>query len=530
MTTDISRRKVLAMMGAVTAAGLLPVGFPAWAQQKAGLPLGGAKSFSFEGLISWARHLATQPYVAPVIAPELASILSEIDYDAFQDIRFDVEKSLWRNSAGAAPVAMFHRHQGARESVRLHMIENGEAREVLYDPSAFAYRGDIRSDDIPTDAGWAGFRVLYADDPARDWLAFMGSSYFRSAGPMNQYGLSARAVAIDTARADRREEFPRFTEFWLESLSGGGLRIYALLDGPSISGAVRIECDAPNDQDIVMNVSVHLFTRQAVARLGIAPLTSMFWFSETNRDEAADWRPEIHDSDGLALWTGSGERIWRPLDNSGHLRTSSFVDDNPRGFGLMQRDRQFASYEDDGVFYERRPDLWIEPVGDWGTGMVQLVEIPTDDEIFDNIVAYWTTDQEIPAGEEVQYDYRMHWMKAGMFGPAAVAGVVASRLGRAGMPGKARPKEGLKYAIDFEGGDLARYQTADGVVKPHITVRNAVVDNSYALRVVGTDRWRLVFDVYPDGVGPVDMRAFLAAGDKPLTETWIFQHRERDLG
>ncbi|WP_114087005.1 glucan biosynthesis protein [Thalassospira profundimaris] len=528
MGVNTERRKFIGYMGAAVAAGLIPGGVSRAfaAERSTGLPRGEKKPFSFEGVIGWAREQAKKPYQPPVISDALKNVLSRIDYDAYQKIRFDTDKALWLHQEGVPPIAPFHQNRGTQEKVRLYTVENGQAQEVEYDPSAFTYKGDIQAGDMPGDAGWGGFRALYEKDHSRDWLAFMGASYFRCAGPQDQYGLSARAVAVNIVLHDQPEEFPRFTEFWLEPAQDGGLHIYALLDSPSLTGAMKIACQKPNDTDIVMDVTVRFFTRQAIRRLGIAPLTSMFWFSETNRDEAVDWRPEIHDNDGLALWTGTGERLWRPLDNPKHTRTSSFVDQSPKGFGLMQRDRSFANYQDDGVFYDRRPSLWIEPKGDWNKGMVQLLEIPTDDEIHDNIGAYWTTDEEIPAGEERAWQYRMHWMKADMFGAANVGHTIATRTGRAGVPGQKRPDTGLKYAIDFAGGDLASYKTEDKKITADVSASNAAIQNAYCLRVVGQDYWRLVFDVFPDGNGPVNLRASLKDGDRQLTESWVFEHRE----
>lgn len=525
MTFRSSRRTFLNSIPALVAAGLLPRSFPAWAASTQALPLDAPAPFSFDSLIEKARALARNPYRKPTPSPQLLESLAAIDYDEYQKIRFNSDTALWVDAPGVAPVAPFHQHAGTPSPVRLHVVEDGAAREVRYDPAAFDYTGSLNAKDLPADAGWAGFRVLYADDRSKDWLAFMGASYFRSAGPLDQYGLSARAVSVDTGVPGRDEEFPAFTSFWLEPAHDGGIRIHALIDSPSLSGAIRIDCDAPDDEAVTMEVSVHLFTRKEVRRLGIAPLTSMFWFSETNRHEASDWRPEVHDNDGLALWTGSGERLWRPLDNPEHTRTTSFLDRDPKGFGLMQRDRAFSNYQDDGVFYERRPAVWVEPLGPWGEGQVQLLEIPTDDEIHDNIGAYWTTDQPVAAGESRSFDYRLHWTATPVFGDPPVGHVIATRVGRAGVPGRARPQDGVKYAIDFSGGELAGHTTEAGIVEPVVQASNARIDNAYAIRVVGTDHWRLVFDVHPEGDGPVDLRAYLRAEDRSLTETWIFTHR-----
>ncbi|MCF8499361.1 MAG: glucan biosynthesis protein [Rhodospirillum sp.] len=528
------RRSVLTLLSAATACGFMPA-FSArvLAAQTLGLDggTGGgealdlAEPFSHDGLVARAREMASQPHSPSPDNPVLNDALKSIDYDAYQKIVFRPERALWRDRSGAPSIAPFHMHEFAREPVALHLVDGDSARRVPYDPTVFRYTG-IAPPEV-AGMGWAGFRVLDAKNPASDWLAFMGATYFRSAGPLGQYGQSARAVAVDTAMAGRAERFPRFTDIWLEPLGKGGLTIWALIDGESLTGVYRAQCKAPGADSVDMDISVRFFTRTPIGRLGIAPMTSMFWFSETNRHEATDWRPEIHDTDGLALLTGAGERLWRPLDNPKATRVSTFTDTNPKGFGLLQRDRDFTHYEDDGVFYNRRAGIWIEPKGDWGQGGVQLVEIPTDDEIHDNIVAYWTTDMPIEAGKALSYDYTLRWVAAPVLGPMGVGRVVTSRQGRPGVPGQPRPSQGgTKYVIDFEGGDLASYTTADGRVTADVTAGNARIDNPYALRVVGTDRWRLVVDIYPHGMGAVDIRAFLRDGNKSLTETWIYRYRD----
>jgi len=288
-----------------------------------------------------------------------------------------------------------------------------------------------------------------------------------------------------------------------------------------VTGAYRF--DWVKQEGVVVGIRAELFCREDISRMGVAPLTSMFWFGENNRHQATDWRPEVHDSDGLALWTGSGERLWRPLNNPQTVRTSSFFDDSPRGFGLLQRDRAFHNFEDDGVFYDRRPSVWVEPLGDWGAGAVQLVEIPTDDEIHDNIVAYWVPETPAVAGSHWSFAYRLHWLADEPYPPESVGRVRHTRLGRGGIPGQPRPQGVRKFVIDFEGGPLADLRKADEVV-PVITASRGAVDNDYALQVVGTRSWRVFFDLHVDGAEPAELRCFLRLGQRTLTETWLFQY------
>lgn len=478
--------------------------------------------FSFELLRQRARELAKQNYL--VKAPPASDITASIDFDKQQKIKFHSGYELWRDSPHRFTVRFFHLHKYVRFPVKIHVVSNQTAREYLFSKELFDYDDTGLAAVLPDDLGFAGFRVLDRDDGGIDWLAFQGASYFRCSGEDYQYGASARGVAVDTA-SDRKEEFPRFLEFWLEPSDGAtpALTIYALLDGPSLTGAYRFDVTKGNGE--TMDVHVELFMRDDIARLGIAPLTSMYWYGENERRKALDWRPEIHDSDGLAMWTGNDEHIFRPLVDPPSVQVNSFLDNGPKGFGLMQRDRDFDHYQDDGAFYERRPSIWVEPKGDWGEGAVQLVEIPTDDEIYDNIVAYWQPRKPVRKGDALAFDYRLYWQSRQPFPPESVALVVATRIGRGGVPGQPRPKDDnrRKFVIDFEGGPLATMKPRYDLT-PVITVSRGSVSNSYVVKVVGTDRWRAVFDLDVAGAKPVDMRCFLRLADQTLTETWLYQY------
>jgi glucans biosynthesis protein len=477
--------------------------------------LGPARPFAFADLVRRARRMAGETYRAPPTA--MGEILSGIDFDLAQKIRFRPEYALRR---GAYPVSFFHLNRYAAESVHIFALSGGMAREILYSAAYFDYGGTGIDAKLPANAGFSGFRVMDGPKSPTDWLAFQGASYFRSSGSENQYGASARGIAVNTALSTT-EEFPRFSHFWIAD-SGPAITIYALLDGPSITGAYRFE--ALKNDTVVMNVHAEFFPRADIVRLGIAPLTSMYWYGENARARAVDWRPEIHDNDGLSLWTGAGERIWRPLNNPAALQINSFADKNPKGFGLMQRDRDFENYQDDGAFYNKRPGIWVEPRGGWGEGAVQLVEIPTDDETHDNIVAYWQPKSSITAGEAFKLDYTLYWQDREPNRPDTMARAIATRLGRGGIPGQSPAPAGKqKFVIDFEGGPLAKMQPRYDVT-PVATSSRGKIDNAYVIKVVGTDRWRALFDLTADGKAPVNLRCFLRLNDKTLSETWLYQY------
>ncbi|WP_424932696.1 glucan biosynthesis protein [Amaricoccus macauensis] len=501
---------------AIIAAGMGPAGVSFAQTSPPFMPdLGPSEDFSFDILKDRAEALAGEPYEAPVV--DHPDVLERIDYDAHWKISFRREATV---DVGDVPLQFFHLGTYFRSPVKMSIVDNGQAREIRYSKSYFDMPEDSPAHELDEDAGFAGFRIM-REDLNTDWISFLGGAYFRTDGAERQYGLSARGIAIDTG-LNTPEEFPRFTEFYIEDSVNPetDVIIYALMDGPRITGAYRMEI--ANDTGQVMDIQTELYFRAPVERLGIAPLTSMFWYSETNRVQAFSWRPEVHDSDGLSMVTGAGEQIWRPLGNPSHVATSSFSDTNPRGFGLIQRDRDFDNYEDDGVFYDRRPSVWIEPTGDWGQGVVQLVEIPTDDEIYDNIVAYWLPAELPEAGDARAFNYRMYWGEREPHG-GRLARTTATRLGAGGVPGQPRPADQIKVVIDFEGESLEGLTPEDGV-EPVISAGSAEVINPYVLPIAGDEGWRMTFDLKSSiDMDTLDVRAFLAKDGEPLTETWLGQ-------
>lgn len=411
-----------------------------------------------------------------------------------------------------------------REPVRLFEVADGRARELAYDPAAFDFaNARLDAATLPPDLGYAGFRlhVHSNPEPDSDVAAFLGASYFRAVGAELQYGLSARGLAVDCG-LPRAEEFPRFTAFWLErpARNADHLVVHALLDSPSITGACRF--DIRPGSVLTMEVEATLYPRQAIERLGIAPLTSMYQTGENDRRMATDWRPEIHDSDGLALHNGRGEWLWRPLANPPQLRFNAYQDEGPRGFGLMQRDRAFDHYQDDAAYYDRRPDLWVEPLGDWGKGAVDLVEIPTPDETHDNIVAFWHPAAAVAGGQELHYRYRLHW---GSRTPAQppLARVVATRSGLGGTIGQPRRYFSWRFAVDFVGGELARPgRTIELEALVHTS--RGQIEHAHARPLAAIGGYRAVFDLRPDdGAAPADLRLQLAAAGRIVSETWSYQ-------
>lgn len=486
-----SRRDILTATGALAALPAVARAAPA--------------AFSWEALQRRAAALARRPYhAARRIEP------TGIDFDAVGRIRYRPDRTL------AGGIRPFPLGNTAWTPVAINIVENGRATPVSFSPELFEAPNGTA---VPP--GFAGFRAM---EPGResDWLAFLGASYFRAAGSQDQYGLSARGIAIDTGFGDG-EEFPTFTEFWIERAGMTAFTVYALLDGESVTGAYRFvsrHAAGVEGGGVEQDVSAVLHLRRDVERLGIAPVTSMFWYDDRSIPGASDWRPEIHDSDGLALLMASGERIWRPLRNPERATVNSFADAGVRGFGLIQRDRTFDHYQDDGAFYDRRPNLWVTPRGDWGQGSVMLYAFPTRSETIDNVNCFWVPATAPCAGQRLHYEYRLTW---GSADPSAdrAARVEDTRFGAAGRPGAPATAGATKLVVDYVGEGLAGLGRDSGVTA-EITVARGRLLASAAYPVVGQrNRWRVTADIAPDAPGPADVRLFLKRGDQALGETLI---------
>ncbi|HSQ12653.1 MAG TPA: glucan biosynthesis protein G [Candidatus Deferrimicrobium sp.] len=470
--------------------------------------------FGFDGVAEMAKKLAAEPFRAPKPIPEF---LTSLSYDDYRDIRFDTKQSFWR-SAGNFQIQLIHPGLFYGHAVKINTIEGSGARPLPFSPSLFTYGRNKFADKIPADLGFAGFRVTYPFFKQTDFnhvIVFAGASYFRAVAKGQGFGLSARGLAIDTGLPGG-EEFPFFKEFWLErpARDAREIKLYALLDSPSVTGAYAFVVQ-PGERTIV-NVRTRLFLRKPVRELGIAPLTSMFLYGEERPRPADDWRPDVHDSDGLLMHSSSGEWLWRPLGNPEKLRVSYFEFDNPRGFGLLQRDRQFKNYEDLETRLELRPNAWITPVGNWGKGHVKLVEIPSRKETNDNIVSYWMPRSLPPIGQPFELAYRMHFQSNDPI--AASSGrVTAMRIGNGDR------EDWKRIVVDFEGENFKALPDS-APVKAVISVgQDGQLVQQSVFRNVVTQGWRLSFQIKAPKGKALELRAFLQQANNTLSETWSYQ-------
>lgn len=473
-----------------------------------------AQAFGFDDVAREAEALAALPHVAPATDPTLAAL----GYDAYRALRFRPERALWRDAGLPFQVHFYPLGRGFTRALRLHEVVDGQVRAIDVPATAFRNDGDAAVRPAPGAAGW---RLNFPlNDPQRpdELIVFLGASYFRVLGAGLQYGLSARGLAIDTV-GGRGEEFPAFTAFWLERPPPGAreLRFHALLDSPRATGAYRFTV-RPGTTTTV-DVQARVFLRAEVATLGIAPLTSMFLAGE-NQPVADDYRPEVHDSDGLQIAGGGGEWLWRPLANPRGVFVTSFAMPALRGFGLMQRDRAFAHYQDLEARYERRPSAWVEPVGDWGSGRVELLQFGTPNETHDNIGAYWVPAQAPRPGRPLDIAWRLHVGGAGLAEPPG-AWVTQSRRGH-GYREAPIPPERQQFHVDFDGPALQGL-AADAVQAVASADANARGLRAIAMPNTAAGGWRVTVDFERVATNrPTELRVFLRAGDRTLSETWAY--------
>ena len=475
-----------------------------------------AHAFELDDVSGKARAMAAAPFRDP--RGEVPSWLLEIGYDQWRDIRFRTDRALWRTQKLPFEAQFFHPGLYYDRVVRVHEIDAKGVREVEFSPDLFDYGRNEFASRVPQGLGFAGFRLHYPlkrGDYKDELIVFLGASYFRALGKEHVYGLSARGLGVDTA-LPTGEEFPFFREYWLERPRPGARRLlmYALLDSPSVTGAYRFSV-RPGVQT-VMDVDAHIFFRRAVAKLGLGPLTSMFFFGEGD-SHGPDYRPEVHDSDGLLIADRSGEWIWRPLQNPRRLRISAFQSPNPVGFGLLQRDRDFDHFQDLETRQEQRPSAWVAPKGEWGAGHVELVEIPTDSERHDNIVAYWVPARPQDSVEPAKFSYELRFYSDDSTLPPGGRAVATRR-------DRGTRDDSWRYVVDFEGAGLSAISeeiVLQGVVSSRSSDGDAEILEQQVLKNPVTGGWRLVFQVRPRGGAPVDLRAFLRRGEQTLTETWV---------
>jgi glucans biosynthesis protein len=521
----LSRRSFIDCLGRLSAALIASPALVQTAQAQTAPAAGPAPvaRFGYDDVVRRARDLAGMVHDATV--PPLPDALARLDYDSYRDIRFRPDRALLGQTGGAFRMQMFHPGFLFNRTVTVNLIRDGIPTPVPYASSLFDYGRNRFDRALPVNLGFAGFRLHYPlNDPKiqDELISFLGASYYRFLGRGQRYGLSARGLAIGVG-AKETEEFPIFKEFWIEAPGPDADRavVYALMDSPSLTGAFQFLV-YPSHQTVV-DVTSTIFPRQPVPRIGIAPLTSMFYVGENDRRFFDDFRPELHDSDGLLMHTGAGEWIWRPLRNAREISVSSFLDNNPRGFGLMQRDRTFEHYQDLDLGYELRPSYWVEPSDNWGEGRIDLVEIPTGDETNDNIVAYWTPRSVPEPGQTLVWRYRIRAVTKDFDLHPGGAAVNTWQAAPRALGSTEQPSPNTRrFIIDFSGGELPYFLGDPDKVQIVPSVSNGRIVRTWLTPNPKTNGFRAAVDVALEKGQSADIRAFLKAGNRALTETWTF--------
>lgn len=483
------------------------------------------KLFSFDGLKREMKARASVPDAPP--AP-LDTALSALSYDDYRNIYFRPDAALWAKTDIQFRLEAFHPGWLFQEPVSIYEVVDGTAYPLTFSTGDFEYRNQV-GEKLPERAALPGVAGVKINTPFNtpgkydELITFLGASYFRALGSGNSYGLSARGLALNTWQAGP-EEFPRFSAFWVKrpATEDDTIQVYAALDSASVTGAYRFVI-APG-ADTVIDVEAELYFRETVTHLGLAPLTSMFYFAEHSERRFDDFRPQVHDSDLLRMVHASGDVLVRPLNNPPRVSNSFFADDGIMEFGLVQRDRSYEAYQDAGAQYHNRPSVMIDRLGDWGSGKIRLVEIPADLEIDDNIVLLWTPDAAPQAGETRNYRYRMHWGALPAEDDGALAYVHSTRTGVGGASGVPVENHNLrKFVIDFEGGTLGDLDP-EAAVFPVVTASAGDISNAILHKIEDADhRWRLFFDVDGQEADLIELMAHVADEERKLSEVWLFQ-------
>jgi periplasmic glucans biosynthesis protein len=465
---------------------------------------------------SFVRQLARDAAGKPFKAPDttLPDNLKKLDYDHYRAIRFLPERALWRGENLPFEVQFFHRGFFYLPRVDIYEVANGQATKIKYSPDYFSF-GSTPPPGPELDLGFAGFRLhapINRPDYYDEVCVFLGASYFRAVAKGELYGLSARGLAINTGEA-KGEEFPLFKAFWIEKPSANvsSIVVHALLDSESAAAAYRFTIRP--GATTVFDVEMAIYPRTDLDHAGLAPMTSMFLFGPNDRVNVDDFRPSVHDSDGLAILNGRGEQLWRPLNNPRDLQISSFADLNTRGYGLMQRQKNFFAYQDIESSFENRPSLWAEPIGDWGEGSVQLIEIPTKEEIHDNIAAFWKPANPLQRNGEHTYTYRLHW------GPDAPKATSLARFSRTAVGARG---EGVKiFVLDLTGERLKSVDPK--TIRGNVSAEKAEIRNTVTQPNPATGGWRLSFEISSKEKSPIELRASLMQGNDAISEVWVYR-------
>ncbi|HVK98630.1 MAG TPA: glucan biosynthesis protein G, partial [Dongiaceae bacterium] len=480
-----------------------------------------AETFSFQTVIDKAHDLGSQPYHEPEPIPRF---MRELTYDQYQGIRFNPEKSLWKQGKSKFQVMLMAPGLYYGHPVKVNIVDVQGTKPLPFKKDLFTFTDPEIEKMVPPDLGYAGLKLtfpFFQPDVQNQFLVFAGASYFRGVGKDNGWGISTRGVAVDTG-LPTGEEFPSFVEFWLvhPAANSDQVMVYGLLDGPSLAGAYQFSIK-PGKRTSV-DVKAVLFPRNTIKLMGVAPLTSMFYYGENTSRPRGEWRSQVHDSDGLLVHNGSGEWLWRPLINPVYLEMDYFRVDDLQGFGLLQRDTSFNDYHDLGARYEIRPSTWVTPDNKWGPGHVVLVQLPTNMETNDNIVAFWTPASAATPNQPYHIGYNISFGGKDL-ADQEVGYAINTFTGDGNIIGGGQKKGAYRILVDFTGGGLDKLTPKAPVAGEVSGFDGTEVLEQFVEYNPDAKAWRLSMLVKPAEGKSLSLRAYLKESDRALTETWTYR-------
>lgn len=514
MSNPLNRRQFLE--GAAGGAALLSLAAPAAAQTPAGaaalnIPaLADGQRFDPALVVDAARTLAQRPLI-PLGASDLPEGYATLPADQFAGIRTRPEATIWAGENRGFTVEPLHRGFVFSIPVSLFTVEDGTVRRVGFDRAKFDY-GRVTPPPANADLQFSGMRIAAGLERPFEVAIFQGATFFRALARGQNFGAMSRALILRPGE-QRGEELPFFRAFWIErpSPATGSLVIHGLLDSESVTGAARMTL-RPGDVTFI-DVEMTLFARQALEHVGFGCTSATFLSGPQSRRTFDDLRPSIGEVSGVQMQSGGGEWIYRPVSNPATLQVSSFVDENPKGFGLVQRERDPTAFQDDDQRFELRPSVWNEPLGDWGAGSVQLIEIPSDSELNKNIIMYWRPKQPLAAGSETSISYRQAWCwQPPDRPPLAIA--TRTRQGK-GSQGRRR-----RFIVEFAGDKLGDAGLIAST-RATVTAQPGAVHGVRLWPYPERKMMRVGFEVDPGTEALSELRLVLQSGGQPVSETWL---------
>ncbi len=483
-----------------------------------------------------ALDRARTPFRSPHV--ELPAVLRPdfLDYDKYRQIEFRHDRALWAAAGLPFRTEFFHPGYIYHEPVRVNEFTASHTQPIRFVQDFFNYHSLNIGKQIPTDMGYAGFRVLSrlnANDRWDELGSFLGASYFRLLGKNLRYGESARGLALDCGESDRPEEFPIFTDWWLgkpASTNDDSLHLFAILDSVSCCGAYEFyirpgETTTASIRSVLYfrdtnNVAAVSKNKKPLKTIGLAPLTSMFWFGKNTERKFDDYRTEVHDSDGLLVHMGNGEVFFRPLDNPSTMRHQVFSAPSIKGFGLLQRERSFTAYQDSFNLYHQVPSVWVETDGNWGDGDLHLLELSTGYEGLDNIVAFWDPKNKPAPLTPFRFGYTLHWEGGAADLKRSPNRVVSTRIGP-----DAQFKGARQFVLDFDGPKFDKIPEDKPPVAVASCSAGAHIVDQFVMRNTFLGTWRVIVKMMPkpDSHEAVDLRCTLQSGTNTVGETWVYQ-------